>query len=64
MTCAAALRILAPVLLLAAALAACGDRASERGGLGPRGTALPPPDPVTGAERTALPGREAPALRR
>lgn len=57
MTLAAAFRVLAPVLLLMLALAACEDRAVERGGLGPRGTALPPPDPATGAARTALPGR-------
>ena len=45
------------VALLVLALAACADRAAEREGLGPRGTALPPPDPVTGAARSALPGR-------
>jgi hypothetical protein len=44
-------------LLITLALAACGDPARERDGLGPRGTALPPPDPATGAPRTALPGR-------
>jgi hypothetical protein len=43
------------ILLLV--LAACGDRAADRDGLGARGTALPPPDPVTGAPRTTLPGR-------
>jgi hypothetical protein len=53
----AALRTALPVLLLALMVAACGDPARERDGLGPRGTALPPPDPVTGAARTALPGR-------
>jgi hypothetical protein len=52
-----AARILLPVVMLAVMLAACGDPAREREGLGPRGTALPPPDPVTGAARTALPGR-------
>ncbi|MBR0672168.1 hypothetical protein [Neoroseomonas soli] len=57
MTRPTALRVLAPVLLLMMALAACGDRAREREGLGPRGTALPPPDPVTGVARTELPGR-------
>lgn len=57
MTRPAALRILAPCLLLALALAACAEGLSGRGGLGPRGTALPPPDPVTGEARTALPGR-------
>jgi hypothetical protein len=36
-------------LLVMLALAACGDRQQERGGLGPRGTALPPPDAATGA---------------
>jgi hypothetical protein len=36
-------------LLMILALAACGDRQQERGGLGPRGTALPPPDLATGA---------------
>ncbi|WP_198376819.1 hypothetical protein [Neoroseomonas rubea] len=50
-------RILLPVLLLTLVVAACGDPAREREGLGPRGTALPPPDPVSGAARTALPGR-------
>ncbi|MBR0682027.1 hypothetical protein GXW74_16145 [Roseomonas eburnea] len=55
MTRFATLRVLAPVLLLVMALAACGDRAQERDGLGPRGTALPPPDPVTGQARTELP---------
>lgn len=54
----AALRVLAPALLVMLALAACGDdRYSRSAPIGPRGTALPPPDPVTGAERTALPGR-------
>jgi hypothetical protein len=53
----AALRTTLPVLLLSLLLAACGDPARERDGLGPRGTALPPPDPATGAARTALPGR-------
>lgn len=57
MTCRAAARILLPALLLTLALAACGDPAREREGLGPRGTALPPPDPVTGEARTSLPGR-------
>lgn len=56
MTFRAAARVLLPALLLTLALAACGDRSQEREGLGPRGTALPPPDPVTGAARTALPG--------
>jgi hypothetical protein len=53
----AVVRILAPVLLVMLALAACADdRQYSRGGpIGPRGTALPPPDPVTGAARTALP---------
>jgi len=55
MTRFSVLRVLAPVLLLVVALAACGERAQEREGLGPRGTALPPPDPVTGAARTTLP---------
>jgi hypothetical protein len=50
-------RVLLPVLLLTLVVAACGDPARERDGLGPRGTALPPPDPVTGAARPALPGR-------
>jgi hypothetical protein len=59
-----ALRILAPCLLLALALAACGESLSGRGSLGPRGTALPPPDPVTGEARTALPDGPAPAVRR
>ncbi|MBP0462457.1 hypothetical protein J5Y09_00910 [Roseomonas sp. PWR1] len=53
----AALRSALPVLLLALMLAACGDPARERDGLGPRGTALPPPEPVTGTARTTLPGR-------
>ena len=57
MTRAAAFRVIAPVLLLVMALAACAEPAPERGGLGPRGTALPPPDPATGAARTTLPGR-------
>ena len=56
MTFRAAARVLLPVVMLTLALAACGDPARERDGLGPRGTALPPPDPVTGAARTALPG--------
>jgi hypothetical protein len=37
-----------PVLVMLAA-AACGDRRDERGGLGPRGTALLPPDVASGA---------------
>lgn len=54
----AVVRILAPVLLVMLALAACGeDQYSRSGPIGPRGTALPPPDPATGAARTALPGR-------
>ncbi len=57
MTPRAAARVLLPVLLLTFVLAACGDRSQERGGLGPRGTALPPPDPVTGQARTTLDGR-------
>jgi len=57
MTCHAAARVSLPVLLLSLLLAACGEPAREREGLGPRGTALPPPDPVTGEARTALPGR-------
>ncbi len=57
MTRAAAFRVLVPVLLLVMALSACGEQARDREGLGPRGTALPPPDPVTGQARTALPGR-------
>ncbi|MBR0661229.1 hypothetical protein [Neoroseomonas oryzicola] len=57
MTFRAAARVLLPVVMLTLALAACGDPARERDGLGPRGTALPPPDPVTGAARTALPGQ-------
>jgi len=59
MTRAAAFRLLAPVLLVMLALVACSgeDRYSRSGPIGPRGTALPPPDPVTGAERTALPAR-------
>jgi len=49
---------LAPVLLVMLALAACGeDRYQRSGPISPRGTALPPPDPVTGAERTTLPPR-------
>lgn len=52
-----AFRALLPLLLVTMMLAACGDPARERDGLGPRGTALPPPDPVTGEARTALPGR-------
>jgi hypothetical protein len=36
-------------LLVILVLAACGDRQQERGGLGPRGTALPPPDMGAGA---------------
>ena len=43
------------IALLLLALAACADRAAQ--GTGPRGTALPPPDPVTGQARTALPAR-------
>jgi hypothetical protein len=51
-------RFLAPILLVMLALAACADDQYSRGGpIGPRGTALPPPDPATGAARTALPGR-------
>ena len=57
MTRPAAIRVLVPVLLLVMALAACGEPAREREGLGPRGTALPPPDPATGQARTTLPGR-------
>lgn len=54
----AVVRFLAPLLLVLVALSACGDDQYSRGGpIGPRGTALPPPDPVTGAARTALPGR-------
>lgn len=54
----AVVRFLAPILLLMLALSACGDERYSRGGpIGPRGTALPPPDPATGAPRTALPGR-------
>jgi hypothetical protein len=45
MTRIAALRALAPALLLAMVLAACGERSPDRGTLGPRGTALPPPQP-------------------
>jgi len=57
MTRPAVVRFLAPVLLLMLALAGCGDdQYSRAGAVGPRGTALPPPDPVTGAPRTALPG--------
>jgi len=56
MTRSYVLRVLVPALFLTTALAGCGDRASGRGALGPRGTALPPPEPVTGAERTTLPG--------
>jgi hypothetical protein len=37
-----------PVLVILV-LAGCGDRRDERGGLGPRGTALPPPDLAAGA---------------
>ncbi len=44
------------IALLFLVLTACGSRV-DREGLGARGTALPPPDPVTGAARTALPGR-------
>ncbi|MBR0648058.1 hypothetical protein GXW78_00155 [Roseomonas terrae] len=45
-------------MLVMLALAACGeDQYSRSGPIGPRGTALPPPDPATGAARTALPGR-------
>jgi hypothetical protein len=51
-------RALAPILLVMLALAACGDDQYSRSGpIGQRGTALPPPDPATGAPRTALPGR-------
>ncbi|WP_170979413.1 hypothetical protein [Roseomonas sp. HF4] len=57
MTFRAAARFSFPVLLLSLLLAACGEPARERDGLGPRGTALPPPDPVTGEARTAPPGR-------
>ncbi|MBW6398506.1 hypothetical protein KPL78_11640 [Roseomonas sp. HJA6] len=59
MTRVAILRVLAPVLLVMLALVACGDddRYSRSGPIGPRGTALPPPDPVTGAARTELPAR-------
>lgn len=57
MTPRAIARPLLPVLMLALALAACGAPGRDRDGLGPRGTALPPPDPATGAPRTALPGR-------
>jgi len=54
----AVVRLFAPLLLVMLALAACGDDQYSRGGpIGPRGTALPPPDPATGAPRTALPGR-------
>ncbi|WP_198372637.1 hypothetical protein [Roseomonas rosulenta] len=45
------------IVLLLLVLVACGDRAGERDGLGPRGTALPPPDPATGQARMALPAR-------
>jgi hypothetical protein len=44
------------IALLFLVLAACSDRA-ERDGLGARGTALPPPDPVTGAPLSLLPAR-------
>ena len=57
MTPRAIARPLLPVLMLALALAACGAAGRDRDGLGPRGTALPPPDPATGAPRTALSGR-------
>ena len=57
MTRAAAFRVLAPVLLLMTVLAACGDQHSRSGPIGPRGTALPPPDPATGEARTTLRGR-------
>ncbi len=40
--CPALLRALSP-LMLVLAMTACGDRQQEREGLGPRGTALPPP---------------------
>ncbi|MEO3472255.1 hypothetical protein AAFN86_10335 [Roseomonas sp. CAU 1739] len=50
-------RFVAPLLLVMLALAACSDDQYSRSGpMAPRGTALPPPDPVTGAARTALPG--------
>jgi hypothetical protein len=52
-----ALRVLAPLLAIAVTLAACGSAEPGRGNLGPRGSALPPPDPVTGAERSSLPVR-------
>jgi hypothetical protein len=42
-------------LLAILALAGCGDRQGERGGLGPRGTALPPPDLAAGAGTAPAP---------
>jgi hypothetical protein len=51
------MRIAPAMLLLLLLFAACGQRGPERDGLGPRGTALPPPDPVTGEVRTTLFGR-------
>ena len=52
-------RALAPLLL---ALAAAGCEDSDRGGLGPRGTALPPPDPVP-EEAAPPPAARPPAPR-
>ena len=52
------LRVVAPLLLVVLTLSACeDDRYSRSGPIAPRGTALPPPDPVTGAARTELPAR-------
>lgn len=54
----AVVRFFVPLLLVMLAVGACSDDQYSRGGpIGPRGTALPPPDPVTGAPRTVLPGR-------
>jgi hypothetical protein len=56
MTRPAVVRFLAPILLVMLALAGCGDDQYSRSGpIAPRGSALPPPDPATGAPRTELP---------
>jgi hypothetical protein len=57
MTRLAVVQFVAP-LLLAMALSACGDEPHGRGGpLGPRGTALPPPDLVPSGSVQAPPAR-------